>query len=329
MKRALFVACLSAVAGLSQAQPVIESAEFDYPAVPNFDCKNFLSMTAIDPGPAGADVTWDFSNRKLVAGIRFTAAACPGDSDCGTFATANQVLKTNISTKVFFAKSATELNQVGEFSPSSFSFSDPMKMLEFPVAYNQAYSDNFFGSGVVGMRSGSVNSIIDGYGTLKTPAGTYYNVLRQKLVENTVALTSGQAIQMRITHYYWMAANQHHYIMSLVVNETINSSAPPVYAFSYVSPESGTSIEDKETLAATVSLYPNPASSSFTIKTGHLAATAVTVYNLKGQRMLQRAYAGKNAGAALTLDNLQLAPGCYFVKIDTDKGIVTKQVVIR
>ncbi len=328
MKKALFAVCLSAAAGLSQAQPVIESAAFDYPAVPDFDYKNFLSMTAIEPGPAGADVQWDFSTRKLVAGTHFTTAVCPGDSDCGTFATANQVLKTNIPTKVFFAKSATELNQVGEFSPSSFTFLDPMKVLEFPITYNQTFTDNFFGSGVVGIRSGSVNSIIDGYGTLKTPEGIYYNVLRQKLVENTVATTSGQAIQMKITHYYWMAANQHHYIMSLIVNETVGSPAPPVYAFSYATQESGTSIEDKEALAAAVSLYPNPANNNFTIKTGHLAATAVTVYNLQGQRMLQREFVGKNA-AALTLDNLQLAPGCYFVKITTDKGIVTKKVVIR
>lgn len=330
MKRKLLLAVLIAIAGSSQAQPVIQASQFDYPSASGFGYRYQSGQTAVAPGNSGANVQWDFSNLTASSTITYTTVACPGDADCAAFSAANQIVKLSTPAKVYYNKTATELNQVGEVASGSFTFSDPMRVLKFPITYPQSFSDNYSAAGVGGSRSGSLVSVIDGYGTLKTPTGTYVNVLRQKIVENVSVQAGTQNLQLKITHYYWMAADMHHYIMGIVATEPQNVPVPASYVTTYTTKVQGpVGISDKEALSASVTVHPNPATDRLEVRTDQLAVSAVSIFNVLGQKVLHKDYDTRNAQSKIILDNLKLAPGCYFLKLNTDKGLATKQVVIR
>ncbi|MFA6058156.1 MAG: hypothetical protein WC756_08145 [Taibaiella sp.] len=242
MKRQLLsiAALLSAASAI--AQPTIQANQFNYTSLSAFEYKYASSQqTAIaQPGASGANVSWDFSNIVAQSTINYATAACPGDADCGLFAGANQVVKLNNvgGAKVYYNKTQNMMEQVGEKGMGADGdavFSNPMKVMQFPVSFGQTFSDSYSYGTSSGTRSGTLTSTIDAYGTLKTPAGTYTNVLRQKIVENSTVTVGSQSMQILITHYYWLAPNVHRMLMSLISTQTEIVGIPPqtVYVATY------------------------------------------------------------------------------------------------
>lgn len=79
----------------------------------------------------------------------------------------------------------------------------------------------------------------------------------------------------------------------------------------------------RETMAALI--YPNPASSLFTIEAGHqFMPEDVRVYNLIGQVTAARLV--HHQGRKIQIDLTGNLPGVYFVQIRTGKGTITKKV---
>ena len=78
-----------------------------------------------------------------------------------------------------------------------------------------------------------------------------------------------------------------------------------------------------ETYASEITLYPNPNSGKFVIQSGMAAMKEVCVYDLQGRLLRKVAADGQTAA----IDIKGLPSGTYMVRIETDKGIVTKTVV--
>ena len=75
--------------------------------------------------------------------------------------------------------------------------------------------------------------------------------------------------------------------------------------------------------ASEITLYPNPNIGKFVIQSGMAAMKEVCVYDLQG-RLLRKVSAD---GQTTAIDIKGLPSGTYMVRIETDKGIVTKTVV--
>ncbi|MBQ6071659.1 MAG: T9SS type A sorting domain-containing protein [Bacteroidales bacterium] len=75
--------------------------------------------------------------------------------------------------------------------------------------------------------------------------------------------------------------------------------------------------------ASEITLYPNPNSGKFVIQSGMAAMKEVCVFDLQG-RLLRKVSAD---GQTTAIDIKGLPSGTYMVRIETDKGIVTKTVV--
>lgn len=78
-----------------------------------------------------------------------------------------------------------------------------------------------------------------------------------------------------------------------------------------------------------VSVYPNPASSQFTLEIPKAGAQVqVAVYDINGQKVLEENY---NASASLSesIDVANLTSGIYFVKIETDGKNTTKKLIVK
>ncbi len=84
--------------------------------------------------------------------------------------------------------------------------------------------------------------------------------------------------------------------------------------------------------AGSVSVYPNPATTAFTVQVPALAGVAQTeacLYNALGQQVARRAAPLTSLGAQLDFGTASLAPGIYTLRVQAGDANVTKQVSIR
>ncbi|MGB1294659.1 MAG: Omp28-related outer membrane protein, partial [Flavobacteriales bacterium] len=75
------------------------------------------------------------------------------------------------------------------------------------------------------------------------------------------------------------------------------------------------------------SLVPNPTSQSFTIVTDYNKPTTIEIFNGLGQIILQKE--SVNLSSNVTFDVSNYNTGIYFVKINTENGLSTQQLIIE
>ncbi len=72
-------------------------------------------------------------------------------------------------------------------------------------------------------------------------------------------------------------------------------------------------------------LYPNPTSTSLTIKT-NAPIQEIVIYNLQGELILIEAVNNRNS---YTLNHLKLENNVYLCSIRTDLGVIVKRLIIN
>ncbi len=85
-----------------------------------------------------------------------------------------------------------------------------------------------------------------------------------------------------------------------------------------------TSIRD-ENLAANVSIFPNPTHAFFTIKTENLQIKNLKIFSVLGQQVYENNAIQANAN----IDISHLSKAIYVLKIETERGIITKKLVLE
>ena len=76
-----------------------------------------------------------------------------------------------------------------------------------------------------------------------------------------------------------------------------------------------------ETEAGKINIYPNPVKDELTIENGELTIKKITIADLSGKSIQQINGSQKQINVSV------LAKGIYFVKIETDKGVVTRKLI--
>jgi hypothetical protein len=338
MKRNLFIASFVLIGSMATAQPVINASDFNPTLLTSINYKYGTGQTVIDPGAGGANVTWNFSSLNLSTNLNNSVYACPSGADCGDFPDATGYFQSSVA-EPFYKRTATEWIQVGEKSTTTgglLPYEGGYKLLQFPVTYQQTFSDDYLQSGMLnGMtftRNGVLNSTIDGYGTLITPNGTYTNVLRQKLVDQATMTTGGATENITNTQYYWYQAGAHHQIMALIVTETSVSGAPvdlpTIYTVSYSTLPVTTGLQDVDKLSRLITVFPNPVTAG-AVHIKHpadLQVDKVIVTDITGKAVVSE-YTNRNIDMVISLENC--AAGIYFCRLYTDKGTAVKKIVLK
>lgn len=85
-----------------------------------------------------------------------------------------------------------------------------------------------------------------------------------------------------------------------------------------------TSVRD-ENLAANVSIFPNPTNAFFTIKTENLQIKNLKIFSVLGQQV----YENNAIQANTNIDISHLSKAIYVLRIETERGIVTKKLVLE
>jgi hypothetical protein len=88
-----------------------------------------------------------------------------------------------------------------------------------------------------------------------------------------------------------------------------------------------TAVEDISTGSMSVQVYPNPTSKELRVENGEWRVEGIEIFNLLGKSVGAYPCGRPNADGTMTINVESLPAGMYFVRITTDKGIVTKKVI--
>ena len=281
----------------------------------------------VSPGNAGANQTWDLSSMSGTTASTYTAVAA-SSTPMGSSFPGSTICLVSDTTYSYYNATSSVFQFSGVTTPSFLlSYSNPEDYLRFPCTYNSSFTDTWavtFSSSLTFYRKGSSIVTADGYGTLKTPAGTYTNAMRIHTVQTYKDSAYVSGVPFIITYkddeYCWYVEGTRYPIATLF---SLSSDAYPTeQGATYVGLP--LSINDPEVLS-TFEVFPNPVSSDLHlgIELKENQALEIQLFNATGA--LVQVPINKNAKAGHNEYKVHvgdLAGGIYFVRIILD-GVLT------
>ncbi|MFI5140941.1 MAG: T9SS type A sorting domain-containing protein [Bacteroidia bacterium] len=335
----LFLAASLFTACVGMAQPTITAAGINPVVGDAFVDHN---TNYISPGTAGANQTWNLSTMTVSATNSYTAVNPSSTSNSASFPGAN-VCETITSAGYYgyYKTSSSALQIMGNVAPSGTTtvvmpYSNPEDLLHFPFTYNNAYTDtwatNFMSSGYMFYRKGTDSVKADGYGTLTLPNGTFGNVLRVHFVQNyqdSANVGVPYIITYRNDEYMWYL-NGNHYPIATIASLVNSSSGTPSQYGSYLNGIVG-GIANENEMAASCSIFPNPASSNVMVNLNLTENKKVEIklFNSLGAQINVTVSANGIQGSNnYNLDVSHLAQGIYFTQISLDGELTSTQRLV-
>jgi hypothetical protein len=313
MKKLLLSTALITLATLSSwAQPVATSANVtDF--IGDF---YFAEATNFNPGPAGANQTWDFSNLQLTLGGTDTPQAVASTPFAAQFPAANNCYKfsgifppdryyyQNVSASKYEILGMAITATTGDnYTPDTRTFAT------FPYTFGTVYNDTY--RSTTDATTTSVVVTYDAYGTIILPIGTYTNVIRQKVVKNGTT-----------TNYNWFNVQPFYPILQTVLEQ---NSLGVLKNLSPLSNENFAAI-------GKFTVFPNPTQGRITVMPSvntNCHAVDIEVFDYLGKVVMARKqYLLDENG--IDLDLAFLESGIYMLRTtDLDNNASTVQKVIR
>ncbi|WP_261512906.1 T9SS type A sorting domain-containing protein [Chryseobacterium paludis] len=299
-----------------RAQPTITSADM---ITGTFQFTAFTFNQGVHtPGNAGANITWDFTNISGTNEIyRMFYGTCPAIPECSSFPTANQYVAVldnagnQSADKNLLKLSSAQLEHLGARNNTTnftLTYTDIPIELKFPMTYLNSFTDT--SSSTVNGVTTSTNDIItaDGYGTIKTPVGTYSNVLRVKKESTITIITSGVPTSTtKITTYSWYK-NSREVIGVFSMGNLLSPIVQPLPSrFQYTNNNVVLGVGEVEDMKSLV-VYPNPSSDFITIKNEKII-DKIELSDAEGRKISEYKETS-------TIDISKLLRGVYYLKID-------------
>lgn len=333
---------------IAVAQPQLTAD--DLSAVGDKKINYVADSTGIEPGPAGANMSWDFStisrtgtNDSSISEV-VAASSTPYASDFPTATLAAQSVSGN--SWAYYTTSSTQASMIGVVASASGTtvkqkYTNPMLILQVPFTYNQSMSDDFEGSydasGVTIYVTGTSTSTADAYGTVIMPHRTFTNVLRVKNVSFTKdsfdLFGSWYVSTTEATSYSYVIPGRVAPVLTIMYTQSTTNGIPSdgIKTVTFNDVEPLASVKPLSMLNADVNLYPNPASwnANLVVNAKENSTVEVSICNALGQKVADQnasLHVGQNS---LALPVSSLKSGVYFVNISDGKGSLTKRLVIE
>lgn len=299
-----FVLIISSLSMIAQPQIVDASNLPD----PGFSFSFGMAPNS-DPGSSGANQIWDFSEleySEIAEGVVIDASESPF---IGSYPTADfaYTLESNFTAYTHLNVTETKMEVItyvvttpgngNDYSPN------PRTMLKFPFDFQEEVNDTWQKSGE---SEQTVLLEYDGYGTIKTPVGTYNNVVRIR--EN---------YGVGEDDYQWYTLNP---LMQVAVFDHNDNM---MYFFG----AEVTSIDETIPDIA-VEVFPNPAKeyANVTISGSNSVDADFVLFNIMGQPVNNF----KINESSYRIDLRGLSDGLYFYQFTLDNGKVhTGTIVVK
>jgi hypothetical protein len=326
------IVCLFALG--TTAQPVIT---YGGNAPQTGDSYSFSGASGtFDPGPAGANQSWDFSSINPTMFSTETAVnpgTTPFAPNFPESTIAFHITGENEAYSYAEINSSEMLNDGVGFDPGGdnefyIHYTDAVKLMQYPFSYNDTYSDTYYTSytaaeGLETHEHGTITVTADAWGSVTTPLGTYNNTLRVKSVRNYTdsVWMSGMFLYANTyteTDYDWYTTTSHTPVIT--VSQTGDGSS-----VSYRTDAVGIS---NNAIFTQISLYPNPASNTIHVRLpeSRNENTQIDIISLTGQVLLQLE---KSESHQYSADISGLTPGVYLLTVKNNWGAVTTSKFVK
>jgi hypothetical protein len=226
-----------------------------------------------------------------------------------------------------------ELPDIGEVI---FMFDDFQKMLQFPSAFGATFTDNMSGTFTIfdeeNDADGQTWVTADGTGTLILANGiSHSEVLRIRTIDTLYAdiVLSFLPIPTSVTivresYDYVKPGNSSFPLFTHATLKVLNAIIGQIKISVVLSSENPTNFVSIENAELSKSLvYPNPSNGVFTVQTGSVDASSVTIADVTGRVVFE----SQSTSNQIQVDLTDELPGIYFVNIIRD-GIKTVEKVI-
>ncbi|MFI5141437.1 MAG: T9SS type A sorting domain-containing protein, partial [Bacteroidia bacterium] len=347
----LSVAATLALSNAALAQTTITSAVmpqvgYTYNQMADTAAADRITFT-VSPGSSSAQ-SWDYSTLFANTYAATTSFVAPGGNPgASSFPNSTLASSQGGGTWAYFKTGASGLlvdgaNAVIQGNTAIVDYVPDEILIPTPFTYsntvNNVYGATFtltvssFPATVHHRANRTITA--DAFGTLKTPAGTYNNVLRVKTYEITsdsvfVGVSNVQNQYDTTTTYNWVQNTADAMLMEIDINKSgAVTKAQYLQSFS-------NAINNIKHIDLATNLYPNPAS-AFTTLTYENATTAkvsASIFDVTGRQVAtllnnQEQAAGKQT-LAIDVTNLQLPKGLYMVQLTVNAATKTLKLNIQ
>ncbi|KXH84350.1 T9SS type A sorting domain-containing protein [Chryseobacterium kwangjuense] len=331
MKKLYFTLLIFIIAKMG-AQPVISAAHVIQPGPVTYYGVDATQLGSLTPGPAGANVSWDFSQYTPSSSTTQIRYDCPtGNTNCTDFALANKIIESAGGEGYSYHQYANnELLTIGTKSITSgvttyYNYTDPLLELKFPITYLQTFTDTFAGYSTPASltETGTQTVTVDAYGTLKTPLGTFPNTIRMKMERSTVSNTVGSPMaNITFVGYTWVSSSYAGALLTISFSEVAVPGFPVAYG-RYLSYGKNTLTLGTEDVTANkqIDIYPNPSSDYVNLHHGE-KIIKIEMNDAEGKKISEFKNVDK-------IDISGFPSGVYFLKMTFKNGKTETRKIIR
>jgi hypothetical protein len=305
------------------AQPVINAEDF----TPGQGWWYSVSQVEwLDPGPAGADQVWDFSDLEELDYFEFiweTGDAGPGGEIFSESTHSLMVLPEESYQYFTYTSDSAVIDGIAfEIMNETIAleFTDPQRMYEFPISFEQSFTDTFQVE-MDGVLLGKtvLTTTVDGYGSLLFPWESQGEVLRLKREGQSESYIVDELGNILDTSYAQIL--QYDFITA---NITV-----PLLTLQEVSDEFGTSYSAQAMLGIVINntaenkepfteIYPNPSPNGDLIVRSDQPFEAIRLWDLSGKCVFERSF--QNGENQIEIQLSHLSEGIYLVEVFGDSG---------
>lgn len=294
----------------------------------------------ISPGASGANQTWDLSGMNNNETFTTTISNPSGLSGAENFP--NATFASVIQGQESIGYSAVVNNRieiVGLYTPNvTMTYPNPQTQIQFPLSYQSTYSDTYernadLGSGISNQEVGGSSTVVDGYGTLITPTGTYTEVLRlkQNVESDLNTIMNGSVIStipFTSETYIFVKAG---FVTPLAsVGTSGFSGQTEEFAVYYMSSTVGL---ENLSLIKELTVFPVPVVTDFTLRMEVETASEVgfNLFSVDGRMVAQfgTEFLPKGENTRSFAIPTSVASGVYLLQIKTPESALMKKIVIQ
>jgi len=294
----------------------------------------------VSPGMEGENQIWDLSDLNELTTFVSTHSSPEGLPGSENFSGATFAFEVEgTSTVVYSEIGNNKIEDVGLYRNTGIQIYDnPHTALQFPLSFQTSYSDTFestlyLNNDAVNHETGLSSAVVDGYGTLITPTGTFGDVLRLKYESESEINTfiDGEIVSTMsrsVINYLFLKAG---YATSLaVISNTNFSGSTSSHASYYISSTVGL---DNVSPISDLTIFPVPAENDFTLNFTLESAEDVifNLFSIDGRMVAQLGKEfhpkGQNTNVLSLPQNT--VSGVYLLQIKTSESIVTEKIVVQ